>query len=55
MRTCFNAQEEIYTASMDEIAQLREATRNFALHRPACHLRAGITTPICTEGSTSAA
>src|SRR6266480_4351242 len=24
MRTCFNAQEEIYQASMDEIAQLRE-------------------------------
>ena len=24
MRTCFNAQEEIYPASMDEVAQLRE-------------------------------
>ena len=24
MRTCFNAQKEIYNASMDEIAQLRE-------------------------------
>ena len=52
MRTCFNAQEEIYQASMDEIAQLREV--HPALTRyigPPCHLRAGITTPICTEGS----
>jgi len=52
MRTCFNAQEEIYQSSMDEIAQLRtvhpELTRYIG---PPCHLRAGITTPICTEGS----
>jgi thymidylate synthase ThyX len=52
MRTCFNAQEEIYQASMDEIAQLRdvqpELTRFIG---PPCHIRAGITTPICTEGS----
>jgi thymidylate synthase ThyX len=52
MRTCFNAQEEIYQASMDEIAQLREV--HPALSRyigPPCHLRAGVATPICTEGS----
>jgi thymidylate synthase ThyX len=52
MRTCFNAQEEIYQASMEEVAQL--AAVHPALARyigPPCHLRAGITTPICTEGS----
>jgi thymidylate synthase ThyX len=52
MRTCFNAQEEIYNASMDEIAQLREVHPQLARYiGPPCHLRAGITTPICTEGS----
>ena len=52
MRTCFNAQEEIYQASMDEIAQLREAQPELACYvGPPCHIRAGITTPICTEGS----
>jgi len=52
MRTCFNAQEEIYNASMDEIAQLREVHPELARYvGPPCHLRAGITTPICTEGS----
>src|SRR5271155_958480 len=52
MRTCFNAQEEIYRASMDEVAQLREVHPQFARYvGPPCHLRAGITTPICTEGS----
>src|SRR6266481_1563536 len=52
MRTCFNAQEEIYQASMDEIAQLREVQPELSRYiGPPCHLRAGITTPICTEGS----
>ena len=52
MRTCFNAQEEIYQASMDEIAQLREVQPELACCvGPPCHIRAGITTPICTEGS----
>jgi thymidylate synthase ThyX len=52
MRTCFNAQEEIYNASMDEIAQLREVQPELSKYiGPPCHLRAGITTPICTEGS----
>jgi thymidylate synthase ThyX len=52
MRTCFNAQEEIYQASMEEVAQVREAMP--AIGRflgPPCHLRAGVATPICTEGS----
>ncbi|HTQ96443.1 MAG TPA: FAD-dependent thymidylate synthase [Candidatus Acidoferrum sp.] len=52
MRTCFNAQEEIYNASMDEIAQVRAVHPELARYiGPPCHLRAGITTPICTEGS----
>src|SRR5271165_5809706 len=52
MRTCFNSQEEIYAASMDEIAQLREVHPELSRYiGPPCHLRAGITTPICTEGS----
>jgi thymidylate synthase ThyX len=52
MRTCFNAQEEIYNASMDEIAQVRQVHPELSRYiGPPCHLRAGITTPICTEGS----
>ncbi len=52
MRTCFNAQEEIYNSSMDEISQVREVHPELARYiGPPCHLRAGITTPICTEGS----
>jgi thymidylate synthase ThyX len=52
MRTCFNAQEEIYQASMDELAQLREVHPELTRFiGPPCHIRAGITTPICTEGS----
>jgi thymidylate synthase ThyX len=52
MRTCLNAQEEIYQASMEEVQQVRAAFP--ALGRyigPPCYLRAGISTPICTEGS----
>lgn len=52
MRTCFNAQEEIYAASMDEVAELRVVHPELSKYvGPPCHLRAGITTPICTEGS----
>ncbi|MCL4522331.1 MAG: FAD-dependent thymidylate synthase [Acidobacteria bacterium] len=52
MRTCFNAQEEIYQASMEEIAQVRAVHPQLARFLgPPCHLRAGIATPICTEGS----
>ena len=52
MRTCFNAQEEIYQASFEEVRQVREALP--ALGRyigPPCYIRAGVSTPICTEGS----
>jgi thymidylate synthase ThyX len=52
MRTCFNAQEEIYQASMEEIEEVRRVHPRLARHLgPPCYLRAGITTPICTEGS----
>ena len=52
MRTCFNAQEEIYQSSLDEIAQLSKVHPQLARYiGPPCHLRAGVTTPICTEGS----
>ncbi len=52
MRTCFNAQEEIYQASMDEVEQVRAAYPELARYiGPPCYLRAGVTSPICTEGS----
>jgi thymidylate synthase ThyX len=51
MRTCFNAQEEIYRASMDELEQVRALHPRLARHMgPPCVLRAGRTTPTCTEG-----
>jgi thymidylate synthase ThyX len=52
MRTCFNAQEEIYQASMEEIAQVQAALPALGRHLgPPCALRAGVASPICTEGS----
>lgn len=52
MRTCFNAQEEIYQSSIEEVEQVREVFPQLARYiGPPCYLRAGISTPICTEGS----
>jgi thymidylate synthase ThyX len=52
MRTCFNAQEEIYQASMEEVQQVRAALPSLGRYLgPPCYIRAGIATPICTEGS----
>lgn len=52
MRTCFNAQEEIYQSSIEEVEQVRGVLPEIARYiGPPCHLRAGISTPICTEGS----
>jgi len=52
LRTCFNAQEEIYLASMDEIAQVREVHPRLGRHLgPPCVLRNRIASPRCTEGS----
>jgi thymidylate synthase ThyX len=51
MRTCFNAQEEIYRASMDELEQVRAVHPLLARYMgPPCVLRAGRVTPTCTEG-----
>jgi thymidylate synthase ThyX len=51
MRTCFNAQEEIYRASMEELEQVRTVHPRLARHLgPPCVLRAGLITPTCTEG-----
>jgi flavin-dependent thymidylate synthase len=52
MRTCFNAQEEIYEASIHEVEQVRELYPALGRYLgPPCYLRARVTTPICTEGS----
>ena len=52
LRTCFNAQEEIYLASMDEIAQVRAAHPRIGRHiGPPCVIRNGLISPRCTEGS----
>jgi thymidylate synthase ThyX len=51
MRTCFNAQEEIYRASMDELEQVRALHPRLARHMgPPCVLRWSRATPTCTEG-----
>lgn len=51
MRTCLNAQEEIYQASMDELEQVRAVHPRLAKHMgPPCVLRRGRITPTCTEG-----
>ncbi|MCA1584115.1 MAG: FAD-dependent thymidylate synthase [Acidobacteria bacterium] len=52
LRTCFNAQEEIYLASMDEIEQVRDVHPRLAKFLgPPCVLRNRIVSPRCTEGS----
>jgi len=52
MRTCLNAQREIYEASMDEIAQVREIHPQLARHiGPPCFVRTRRIRPRCTEGS----
>jgi thymidylate synthase ThyX len=52
LRTCFNAQEEIYLASMDEIDQIRQVHPRLAKHvGPPCVVRNGLISPRCTEGT----
>lgn len=52
LRTCFNAQEEIYLASMDEISQVRAIHPVLGRYLgPPCVLRNKIVSPRCTEGS----
>ena len=54
MRTCFNAQEEIYHASMDEMEQVRAVHPRLGRYiGPPCVIRNGLISPRCTEGTTS--
>ena len=51
-RTCFNAQREIYDASVDEVEQVREVHPQLCAHiGPPCVVRDGRATPRCPEGS----
>jgi len=51
MRTCFNAQEEIYRASIDELEQVRRVHPRIARYMgPPCVVRNGVASPRCTEG-----
>ena len=52
LRTCFNAQEEIYLASMDEIEQVRTLHPRIGRYiGPPCVIRNGLISPRCTEGT----
>jgi thymidylate synthase ThyX len=52
MRTCLNAQREIFEASLDEIEQVRAVHPQLMKHvGPPCSLRSGLRRPRCTEGS----
>jgi hypothetical protein len=52
LRTCFNAQEEIFLASMDEIEQVRSAHPRIGRYiGPPCVIRNGLVSPRCTEGT----
>ena len=52
LRTCFNAQEEIYLASMDEVAQVRAVHPRLGRYiGPPCVVRNGLISPRCTEGT----
>jgi thymidylate synthase ThyX len=52
MRTCLNAQREIFEASMEELEQVR-AVHPKLVERvgPPCFVRSGLVRPRCTEGS----
>jgi thymidylate synthase ThyX len=52
LRTCFNAQEEIFLVSMDEVAQVRAVHPRIGRHiGPPCVVRNGLISPRCTEGT----
>ena len=52
MRTCLNAQREIWSASMDEVEQVAAVHPKLARHvGPPCSVRNGIVRPRCSEGS----
>jgi thymidylate synthase ThyX len=51
MRTCFNAQDEIYEASMQELEQVRQVHPLLTRYvGPPCVVRVGQILPICSEG-----
>ena len=52
MRTCLNAQREIWEASMDELDQVRGVHPKLVRHvGPPCVVRSGLVSPRCTEGT----
>jgi thymidylate synthase ThyX len=52
MRSCLNAQREIWQASMDEIEQVGEVHPQLMRHvGPPCSVRNGLVRPRCTEGT----
>ncbi len=52
MRSCLNAQSEIWEATMDEIAQVRAVHPELMAHAgPPCVVRNGLAKPRCTEGT----
>jgi thymidylate synthase ThyX len=52
MRTCWNAQREIWDASMEEVAQVRAVHPQLVRHvGPPCSVRSGLVQPRCTEGT----
>jgi thymidylate synthase ThyX len=52
MRTCLNAQREIFEASMEELEQVRAVHPKLVEHvGPPCFVRSGLVRPRCTEGS----
>jgi len=52
MRTCLNAQREIYEASMEEVRQVRAVHPELMRHvGPPCVVRSGRVSPRCTEGT----
>ena len=52
MRTCLNAQREIYEASMQEVEQVRAVHPELMRHiGPPCVVRNGLASPRCTEGT----
>ena len=52
MRTCLNAQREIWRASMEEVEQVRAVHPKLVEHvGPPCFVRTGLARPRCTEGS----
>jgi thymidylate synthase ThyX len=52
MRTCLNAQREIWESSMEEIEQVRAVHPALMRHvGPPCSVRSGLVSPRCTEGT----